>query len=112
VLSENTSSGTLNMSEMVHLYVFLQALKVNQSRVMIGGGYIGRCQREFYTQLTTYLDRSVTYIVPEMSTISPEDITDSEAMAILGSLMQQNFTPVKQFIDKKTHGSANVSSIP
>lgn len=112
VVSEHTSSGTLQMHEMVNLYVMLQALKVDQARAIIGGGYIGRCQREFYNQLTTYLDKSLAFISPEMSTISPEDITDSDAIAMLKSLQQDDFTPVKRFIDKKAGGNANVTAIP
>jgi len=110
VLSETSSSGTLPIDDMVNLYQFLQSLKVN--KVMIGGGYIGRCQREFYNQLTTYLDRSKAYIVPEISTISPDDVSDAEARTIIRSLSREDFTPVKAFIDKKSNGKANVLSLP
>lgn len=112
VLSEASSTGTLPVDDMVSLYSFLQALKVSTVKVMIGGGYVGRCQREFYNQLTAYLDRSLAYIVPEISTISPDDVSDSEAMAIFTSLQQQNFGPVKAFIDKKVGSNANVQSMP
>jgi len=110
VQSETSSSGTLSMNDMVNLYQFLQSMKVN--KVMIGGGYIGRCQREFYGQLTTYLDRSRAYIVPEISTISPDDVSDAEARTILSSIMREDFTPIKSFIDKKSNGKANVRSLP
>ena len=112
VLSETSSTGTLPVNDMVSLHSFLQALKVNKAKVMIGGGYIGRCQREFYNQLTTYLDTSLADIVPEISTISPDDISDSEAEAISSRLQQQDFTPVKMFVDKKTKDSASVLSMP
>lgn len=110
VLSETSSSGRLPINEMVNLYLFLQSVKVN--KVMIGGGYIGRCQREFYNQLTNYLDSSFTYIVPEISTISPEDVSEGEAIRILRSLQQQDYSPVKLFIDKKAGGKANILSLP
>lgn len=110
VLSEASSTGTLPTEDMVNLYMFLSALRVQ--KVMIGGGFIGRCQREFYKQLTTYLDRRFTYIVPELSTISPDDLSDEEAQDIASSLDRYDYTPVKAFIDKKSGGTANILSIP
>ena len=109
VLSETSGSGNLSMNDMVSLYVFLQALKAN--KIMIGGGYIGRCQREFYNQLTTYLDSTVAYIVPELSTISPDDVSEGEALNIFSGLQRQDYSLVKSFIDKKTGGKANTLSI-
>ena len=110
VLSETSSSGSLPMNEMVNLYQFLQTVK--DGKVMIGGGYIGRCQREFYNQLTTYIDSSRAYLVPELSSISPDDVSEGEALRILSSLQQQDYTPVRMFIDKKTKGKANILSLP
>jgi hypothetical protein len=110
VLSETSSSGTLPMDEMVNLYQFLQTVKA--TKVMIGGGYIGRCQREFYNQLTTYMDGTNTFLVPEISSISPDDVSEGEALTILSSLQHQDYTPVKMFIDKKTGGKANILSVP
>ena len=109
VLSETSGSGTLAMNDMVSLYGFLQSQKVN--KVMIGGGYIGRCQREFHNQLTTYMDKTVAYIVPELSTISPDDVSEGEAMNIFNGLQRQDYSLVKAFIDKKTGGKANTLSI-
>lgn len=110
VLSETSSSGSLPVNEMVNLYQFLQSIKAG--KVMLGGGYIGRCQREFYNQLTTYLDSSNTYLVPEISSISPDDVSEGEALMILSSLQRQDYSPVRTFIDKKTGGKANILSIP
>jgi hypothetical protein len=110
VLSETSSNGSLPLEDMVNLYQFLQAMDI--TRVMIGGGYIGRCQREFYNQLTTYLDRSRAFIVPEISTISPDDLNEDEALKILGSLERQDYTPVRDFMDKKAGGAANILSLP
>jgi hypothetical protein len=110
VLSETSSSGSLAANDLVSLYQFLQTL--NAKTVMIGGGYIGRCQREFYDQLTNYLDGSRAFIVPEISTISPEDVTDDEALKIVSRLRERDYSPIKAFIDKKTHGNANILSTP
>ncbi len=112
VFSETSSSGTLPTGEMVNFFAFLQ--KVNAKKVLIGGGYIGRCQREFHNQLKTYLGPGSMpiVIVPEYSTISPDDISDSEARYIVSRIRQQDYTPVVEFIDKKTRGQAEVQSIP
>lgn len=109
LFSESPSNGSVSMNDMVDLYRFLQGIKVR--RVLIGGGYIGRCQREFYNSLTAYFEKSSTYLVPEISTISPDDITEAEAGSILESIQQQNYSPVRKFLEKKLD-SANLLSIP
>jgi hypothetical protein len=110
VLSETSSSGTLPANDMVNMYVFLQA--INAKKIMVGGGYIGRCQREFYEQLSKYIDVSRTFIVPEVSTISLEDVTDEEALEIVNKLQARDYSPIKAFLDKKTGNKANLVSIP
>lgn len=110
IYSETSSSGSLSTDTMVTLYGFLQ--KVKADKVLIGGGYIGRCQREFYNQITTYLDKVPAYIVPEISSISPDDIDSDEAQAIVDSLRQRDYAPVKNFIEKKGRGNANVLHVP
>ncbi len=108
--SESASNGTISMNDMLELYRFLNRSKAG--KVLIGGGFIGRCQREFYNQLTVYFNKTTAYIVPEISTISPDDISESEAAKILASIEQQDYTPVREFIDKKLDKAANFLSIP
>ena len=60
----------------------------------------------------TYIERKSSYIVPEISTISPDDVTDEEAAAILASIREKDYTPVKKFIEKKTKGAANILPLP
>lgn len=110
LFSESPSTGSLSMNDMVDLYRFLQGIRVG--KVLIGGGYIGRCQREFYKELTAHFDYASSFIVPEISTISPDDITESEAGSILESIQQQDYFPVRKFIDKKLDKAANLLSIP
>jgi hypothetical protein len=108
--SESVSSGAIAMNDMVDLYRFLQG--VQAGKVLIGGGYIGRCQREFFNEMTAYFDKSSTYIVPEISTISPDDISGTEAASILESINRQDYRPVRKFIEKKLNKAANLLSIP
>lgn len=107
--SESTNSGGLSTDDMISLYRMLKGM--NTKRVLLGGGYIGRCQKEFYSQVTTYLDTIPAYIVPEISTISPEDISVVEAAALLKSLRVEDYAPVKAFIQKRSSG-VNMLSIP
>ena len=108
--SETSSSGSLSTDTMVTLYGFLQRVKAD--KLLIGGGYIGRCQKEFYNQITTYVDKIPAYIVPEISSISPDDVDDDEAQVIVNSLQKRNYAPIKSFIEKKGQGKANVLHMP
>ena len=108
--SESLSNGSIPSSEMVDLYRFLQSVKVG--RVLIGGGYIGRCQREFYSELTAYYETTRSYIVPEISTISPEDISDEEAAVILRGIERRDYSPVRKFIEKKQDRAPNTLFAP
>jgi len=108
--SETWSSGALSMDSMVTLYGFLQ--KTGATRVLIGGGYIGRCQREFSSQVSAYVDKASVYIVPEISSISPDDISDRESAEILASLRKGDYTPVRIFIENKNEGAASLMPLP
>ena len=99
LFSESASSGTLATDTMVTLFRYLQSMKAD--RVLIGGGYIGRCEREFAAQLMTYIDNIEFVVVPELSSVSPDDITDKEARAMLDGLQQNDFTLIRQFIERK-----------
>jgi len=110
IYSESSSSGALSTDTMVTLYSFLQ--KVKADKVLIGGGYIGRCQREFYNQITTYVDKIPVFIVPEISSISPDDIDNDEAMSVVHSLQKRDYSPIRRFIEKKGQGKANVLHMP
>lgn len=110
IYSETSSSGALSTDTMVTLYGFLQRVKAD--KVLIGGGYIGRCQREFYNQIATYVDKIPAFIVPEISSISPDDVDSDEAQTIVNSLQKRNYAPVKNFIEKKGQGKANILHMP
>jgi hypothetical protein len=106
IFSETHSTGSLSMNDMLSLYRFLYRVKVR--KVLIGGGYIGRCQREFYSQLTAYFDKTAAYIVPEISSISPDDVNEGEAGVIVHSMAQQDYSAVRQFIQKKLEAEVNI----
>lgn len=108
--TENWSSGSLSTDTLVTFYGFLK--KIGAKQLLIGGGYIGRCQRDFSNQMATYVDGVNAYIVPEISSISPDDISDRESAEILAGLQQGDYTPVRAFIEKKGPGAATVFPSP
>ena len=108
--SKNSSSGNIAQDDMINLFAFLKSVKAD--RILIGGGYVGRCQGEFYNELTSFRGAERIYIVPEISTISPLDISTQEAAAALEAMQFQNYTLVRQFIGKKSKNTAtNMLSI-
>lgn len=109
VPSETSNNGTIAVEDMVILYQFLQ--DVNAPKVLVSGGYIGRCQKEFYNQLTAYYDKPRTFIVRELSTISPEDVSEKESSEILAGLLRQDYGPVDHFLSHKLGDEVNTLAI-
>jgi hypothetical protein len=109
VYSETASSGAVPIDTLVTLYSFLRG--TGAKTVLVGGGYIGRCQREFYSQLVTYMDNLSVYVAPEISSISPDDISNDESLEILQSIRAGDYSPVDAFIAKRTKGEARTRSL-
>ena len=110
LFSRSASSGSLARQDMLALYHFLRSGRAR--RVLIGGGYIGRCQEEFYHQFISYFDGIPIFFVPEISTISPKDLSASEAFGIVKSIERHDDGPVKAFIRRRTDGDIRFLSIP
>jgi hypothetical protein len=108
VYSDSASSGSLSTETMVTLYGFLRA--VGATDVLIGGGFIGRCQREFYTQLAAFMGNVPMSVVPEISSISPDDVSTGESRNILNSIRSGDYSLVRKFIQKK--GGPAITSLP
>ncbi|HWR73444.1 MAG TPA: hypothetical protein VN604_09750, partial [Nitrospirota bacterium] len=110
VPSMTSSSGNIPGDDLVVLYQFLQAVKAR--KVLLGGGYIGRCQREFHSQFTTFYDQALTYIIREVSAISPEDVSEREASQIVSGIEQVDYSAVSRFLAKKLDDNTNILSMP
>lgn len=108
LFSETPNNGALPTGGVLTLYRFLEAVRA--PKVFIGGGYVGRCQGEFYSQFIKHFEAARVFIVPEASSISPEDVSDREAAAIFTSLRNRDYSQVASFIRKKTAGQANIRS--
>ncbi|MBI5076205.1 MAG: hypothetical protein HZB62_13705 [Nitrospirae bacterium] len=107
--SESASVGRLLSEDLVVLLSFLEA--VGAKSVLIGGGYVGRCQKEFYNYVTKYSFGSNYFIVPEISTFSPEDITESTAGRFFEN-DQINLMASSEFILNKTPSNTNLQHLP
>lgn len=106
IRTETSHSGAIHLDTTVKLHDFLR--NVRAERILVGGGFIGRCQGEFYRQLTTYVENIPSYIVPEISTLSPDDISSSEALDILAGIRKKDYQPVVKFIENKSKGDTNI----
>lgn len=109
IFSRTSSSGSLDIDDMLSLYDFLAGIEAR--RVIIGGGYIGRCQKEFYNQLATYMDSSRTFLSPEISIISPADISEKEAAVIASDIEHRRYDSVESFMIRKSDEPLNIISI-
>lgn len=110
VFSETWHEGSLPVETTVELHTFLRNLRAE--KVLVGGGYIGRCQKEFHSQLTNYVGTISTFIVPEISSISPDDVSSREAANILANLRRNDYALVEDFIDRKNHGMVEILPLP
>lgn len=107
--SESASVGRLLSDDLVVLLSFLEA--VGAKSVLIGGGYVGRCQKEFYSYVTRYSFGSSYFIVPELSTFSPDDVTEATA----GSFFENdriNLKTCSEFVLNKTPSNTNLQHLP
>jgi hypothetical protein len=107
--SESASVGRLLSEDLIVLLSFLEA--IGAKSVLIGGGYVGRCQKEFYGYVTKYSFGSNYFIVPELSTFSPEDITESTALGFFEN-DRINLKTSSEFILTKTQSNTNLQHLP
>jgi len=106
IRTETSHSGAIPLETTVKLHDFLRSVKAE--KVLVGGGFIGRCQGEFYRQLTTYVENIPSYIVPEISALSPDDISSNEAFDILAGIRKKDYRRVVEFIERKSKGEPNI----
>jgi len=98
--SKTANRGYLRESDMVRLIEFL--LNIGAKKVYLGGGYIGRCLEDFYIDLTDAYGSEDVYIVPELSDVSPKELTKSLA----SSLLMPDGTINKEVATKNLHTDA------
>lgn len=107
--SASPSSGELSADDYFTLLSFMN--HTGAKSVLIGGGYVGRCQTQFYRQMTRVESGGSYFIVPEISVFSPQDMADKNvANCLKGN--ELNFQAVSDFIASDTDGSANIRHLP
>lgn len=70
--SEKPNRGMLSSEMRNRLINFIRV--VNPDKIVIGGGYLGRCLEDFYRQLSQFFKDEIIEIEPWISAISPEDL--------------------------------------
>jgi hypothetical protein len=94
-----TTSGEISSEDAVILVNFLR--KQGVKNIYIGGGYVGRCQEEFYKMLILKWPQEYIALVPEITAISPDDIKESTSQLLLTTKMQINEWAVDYLIKNK-----------
>lgn len=106
--SNSPTGGKLLVSDQVMLFSFLS--RVRADKILVGGGYVGRCQGEFYNYVTSYATTGNYVIVPEISVFSPEDISDKRAELLLNA-ERDNSQLASAFISRRMSGRPNMQHI-
>jgi hypothetical protein len=99
--SRSPNRGYLTEEDGIRLMEFL--LSVNAETIYIGGGYIGRCLEDFYVLLTEEFGREDIYVVPELSDISPREISKKMAKTLLTPEGEINIEMATQNLSKDTY---------
>ncbi len=81
--SKSPNRGTLTEKNRRELLKFLYAIKTKQ--ILLGGGYVGRCIEDFYKDIEQYYSYEKLYLVPEITAISPADVSSGTASDMLKS---------------------------
>jgi hypothetical protein len=71
--SRNAGSGALHQEDIKALSDFFKEIGV--TNVIVGGGYIGRCQNNVYARLSEMFGTEHVAIAPEISSFSPSDVS-------------------------------------
>lgn len=79
--SRKPSRGTLGEKDRKTLLKFLYAVRPRE--ILLGGGYVGRCLDDFYRDLEQSYGEDKLYLVPEISAVSPADMSDKMSVDVI-----------------------------
>ena len=96
--SKKPNNGHLSEDTKKRLLKFIEA--VNPSSIVIGGGYLGRCVADFYSDLAPLVGREKLSVAAEITAISSEDLRNFSVSDFLkdGKL---NITALREVINSK-----------
>jgi len=106
--STETDSGKIAEKDMRILTDMLTSLGVQN--VFVGGGYIGRCQEEFYRSFSKEWPENNMALIPELSAFSPRDLSDATARMLLTNELTLNTNAMNYFI--RNGGIKSLGSTP
>ncbi|MBI5102199.1 MAG: hypothetical protein HZB33_10240 [Nitrospirae bacterium] len=97
--SSQPSRGTLGEDDKKRLFKLIFATRAKA--VLVGGGFVGRCLDEFYTYFQRNYSENRLWLVPEISAISPSDVSNSAADTMLNPNGTINMAEFSQNINSK-----------
>lgn len=106
--SDSSTNGKLSINDLVLLLSFLTKAEVQN--LLVGGGYVGRCQDEFYGFISSHSLAFNYYVVPEISSFSPSDLSGKIARALLDN-KKVNMEAAAEFILARTGGDTNLQRV-
>lgn len=81
VESKSPNRGYVSEDNSIRLMEFLLSIKADE--IYLGGGYIGRCLEDFYKYITEDYGSEGIYLIPELSDLSPNELTNAIARELL-----------------------------
>ncbi|UCG77527.1 MAG: hypothetical protein JSV21_08050 [Nitrospirota bacterium] len=103
--TKRKESGNIDDDQLDTLGKFMDAIGVRS--VIVGGGYIGRCQEMAYKDLSTIFGDENIAISPEISSFSPSDITAATVKMFMQPDNQMNFKVISSYIKTMDNVSAD-----
>lgn len=94
--SMSANTGKMFREDQTLLLNFLR--KAGIVKIYLGGGYVGRCQKEFYNFLSNEWSKDDIAIIPEISSFSPTDLTGPTAKMLLAADRRLNSAAANFFI--------------
>jgi len=99
--SQTHNNGVIEKEDLDILTSFLNEIGVK--RVLLGGGYLGKCIDDFYESIRKTFKYEDVYFVTEISAISPNDMV-SDSINLLTKSGRINFRGVRKYL--KVNGIA------
>jgi len=105
--SKKPNRGNLTEKDRKRLIKFLSSIRANA--IYIGGGYAGRCVKDFYKDMAQYYEEDKLYLVPELVTVSPSDISADLASDLLRQDGSVDISRLSETIETNAFNNQDIS---
>ncbi|MDA8432074.1 MAG: hypothetical protein M0Z60_03815 [Nitrospiraceae bacterium] len=105
--SKRPNRGTLGEKDRRRLLKFLYSVKAKE--ILLGGGYIGRCLEDLYKDLEQYYSDDKLFVVPEITSISPSDMSSGAAADVLDADGMVDVGKLTRSIQSNTLGYQDIT---